>query len=166
MLKRHFSQRRKRGMSWLNELLALLILVACGLGFYFWRRHKSEGEPKASIRLHEKYARLWAVLNMATANYEKEQLPHAIRQEFLSGKYSESILDSLEETYGKAEGCPWLSLPKEWRGKSAQGIRAWMISNNLPYDDKLPALHQLELLLERRVQEKAKAILNKTIKRQ
>ena len=153
-------------MSGSDKLLALLILVACGLGLYLSRRRKFDAEPRAPIRGPEEIRGIWAVLDEATANYEKEQLAYAIREEFLSGKYPEPILRSLEGIYGKAQGCPWLSLPEEWRAKSAQGIRTWMISNNLPYDDGLPGLHQLELLLEKRVQEKAKAIWHHAINRE
>ena len=147
-------------MSWLP---GLLILIACGFGFYFWWRHKSEIERKQSDRGPEEHTELWAVLEDAIASYKKKQLAYAIRQEVLSGNYPDSVVKSLEQLYGKAEGCPYLSLPQVWQSKSAEGIRAWMLKNNLPYNDELPALLQLGKQLEEHLQEDAKAILGKAI---
>lgn len=161
MSKQQFNQRDKRDMSWLP---GLLIVVACGVGLYLWRRHKSEFDQKKLIRGDERHADLWVALETAKVSYEKKQLPYAIRQEVLSGNYPDVILSNLEATYGKSEGRPYLSLPREWRSGFAEGVRAWMVKNDFPYDESLPALHQLELLLEKRVRQEAKAILEQTVK--
>ena len=149
-------------MSWLS---GLLFIASCGVVVYIWWRHRSKIEPDQPQLDDEKHRELWAVLEEAIASYKKKRLAYAIRQEALLGNYPESTLKSLEDLYGKAEGCPYLSLPQEWQSKSARGIRAWMLNNNLPYSAELPALHQLEKLLEDRLQQEAKAILDKAVNR-
>ena len=140
-------------------LASIFLLCLCGLGVYLWTRRNTIPETRRPVDDRENHAALWAVLEQAVARYEKEQLSYTLWAKVRSGAYSTSFLRHLEDNYTKVEACPWLSLPKEWQAASAAGIRAWMITHNLPFSDELPALHQLELLLEKRAQEKANTIL-------
>ena len=161
MFNQQYKQRRKENMSWLP---GLLFLTACGIAFYLWRQHGAKVTSISRPQGEEMYAELWMVLEDAVASYKKNQLAYAIRQEVVAGNFPDSILPSLEARFGKSEGCPYLSLPEEWRGKSAEGIRAWMRKNNLPFTDGLRVLHELEKLLEERVHQEAKTILEQAVK--
>ena len=163
MSNQQYKQRRKEDMSWLH---GLLFLAACGIAFYLWRKHGAKVASNSLPQEEEMYAELWTVLEEAVASYRKKQLAYAIHQEVLAGNFPDSILPSLEARYGKSEGCPYLSLPEEWRSKSADGIRAWMRRKNLPFTDGLRVLHELEKLLEERLHQEAKTILEQAVKRE
>jgi len=137
----------------------ILILLVVGIGFYFWRRSQHSGKNPLRSSRKEDFREFWTVLEASIATYKSKMLPYVINDQIVAGKYPQSILPLLEQKYGKAGGTPWLSIPQEWKGRSAYGIRAWMEVNKMPFDENLPALHQLEILLEKEVQAEAKTLM-------
>jgi len=155
-----YQKPQHRNMSLDKGILLLLIF---GIVFYFLRRrHHLCGS--FSPPLKEDYREFWNVLEASIADYREKMLPYIINQQIIAGHYPQHILSSLEDRYGMSGGSPWLSLPQEWQGRSAFGIRAWMEYRNLPFDESMPALHQLEILLEREAASEANAILESAIK--
>ena len=142
----------------------LLVLLIVGIAFHFLRRRQHLGQTPVGPALKEDYREFWNVLDASIADYKAKMLPYIINQQITAGHYPQHILPALEDRYGNAGGSPWLSLPQEWQGRSAFGIRAWMEDRKMPFDENLPALHQLEIFLENEVIAKAKAILEAAVR--
>lgn len=138
----------------------ILFLLIFGIVIYLLRRRKHLVKEAFNSPLNVDYTEFWDVLDTSIADYRAKLLPYVISQQIVAGHYPSHILPSLEDRFGKAGGSPWLSLPQEWQGRSAYGIRAWMDLQNMPFDESRPALHQLEILLEKEVFIEAKAILD------
>jgi hypothetical protein len=81
-----------------------------------------------------------------------------------SRNLSHGKLKRLEDIFGKAEGCPYLSLPEDLILKSGIFIKNWMIERGMPYNDLLPSLYQLGTILEEQVQKEAKSIIDRVVK--
>jgi len=141
----------------------LILIFTAALLFYFWKRYHLSLIPQKSISAKVRFAEFWRVLEVSIAAYRKEMLPYVIYQEIVLERYPRHILPALEECYGRSGGCPYLSLPQEWRVQSAEGIPLWMQSKNMLYSANLPALHQLENLIKKEVEAEAKQILDKAI---
>jgi hypothetical protein len=142
----------------------LLILLIFGIVFFFIKRRQHSKKSTASHTIEDDYCEFWPVLDASIADYKEKMLAYIIYQQVIKGIYPRDILTSLEDRYGKAGGRPWLSLPQEWKWKSYFGIRAWMETRKLPFDESQPALHQLEMLLEKEVFTEAKGILDAALK--
>ena len=142
----------------------LLILIVFGIVFYFLRRRNNSDRSSISLPNEDENHQFWNVLDASIADYKAKMLAYIIRQQIIEDIYPRDLLPTLEDRYGKAGGCPWLSLPEEWQWKSYLGIRAWMETRKLPFDENQPALQQLEMLLEKEVFAEAKGILDAALK--
>lgn len=144
-------------MSWPLWILLLALLAA---GVLLVRRLRPLPPPPMDPGPADEFG---PEIEQAIARYEKAQLAYALRRLVILGGHPLSLLTTLEATYGKAVGVPWLTLRGKWDDGARDWIRLWMTGRGMPFREEAPALQQLEQELERVIGARAQAILDEAL---